>query len=242
MISDRWQALGWALALGALAPSATTAAPPSLQAIIKACDETESAALCERHIEADQIRQFPAIAMRDGRVLRLQIRAGAAPVELRDAGDPDNETGAEYRAHAFWDYWPQRRSAVVSVMTQGTDYYLVIDLDRGTQTQVPAEPLLAPDGQRFLVADMCDKQCANLIQIWRFERERVVRERSFKPAEKWYEADVTWRDAATLALEYSVTAPRRRLAEPGELDLVRLPKPRLLKLSDAEWTVDEAGR
>ena len=50
----------------------------------------------------------------------------------------------------------------------------------------------------------------NAIQIWRIERNRVVRERTLKPAEKWYEADVSWRDAATLAIEYSVAAPRRR--------------------------------
>jgi hypothetical protein len=235
--------MGWALALVATAPAVAIAAPPSHQAIIKACDEAESAVQCERLLETEQIKQVPAIATREGRVLRLKTRASSAPIELRDAGDPDGETGAEYRAHAFWDYWPQRKSAVVSVTTQAGDYYLVIDLDRGTQTRVPAEPLLAPDSLRFLVADLCEKQCANLIQIWRFERDRLVRERTFKPAEKWYEADVAWRDAATLAVEYSVAAPqpRRRLAEFGELVLVRA-RPRLLKLSDSGWSVDEIGR
>jgi hypothetical protein len=233
--------LGWALALAAIAPAAVIAAPPSQQAIIKACAEAGSAAQCERLLEAEQMKQFPAIAAREGRVLRLKTRAGTASIELRDAGDPDDETGAEYRAHAFWDYWPQKRSAVVSVTTQAGDYYLVVDLDRGKETRVPAEPLLAPDGQHFLVADLCEKQCANLIQIWRIDRDRLVWERTFKPAEKWYEADVAWRDAATLAIEHSVAAPRRRLAEPGELVLVRA-KPRLLKLSDSEWTVDETGR
>lgn len=241
MTADGWKALGWALALLALAPTVAQAAPPSHQAILKACDEAENAAQCERLLEAEQIKQFPAVAAREDRVLRLKARAGAAPIELRDAGNPDDETGAAYRAHAFWDYWPQKRSAVVSVTTQAGDYYLVVELDRGTQTRVPAEPLLAPDGQRFLVADLCEKQCANLIQIWRFDRDRLVRERTFKPAEKWYEADVAWRDASTIAIEYSVAAPRRRLAEPGDLVLVRA-KPRLLKLSDAEWTVDETGR
>lgn len=239
MTADGWKALGWSLALVAIAPAVVNAAPPSHQAILKACEEAVSAAQCERLLEAEQIKQFPAVAAREGRVLRLKTRAGAAPIELRDAGDPDDAAGAESRAHAFWDYWPQRRSVVVSVTTQASDYYLVIDLDRGTQARVPAEPLLAPDGQRFLVADLCEKQCANLIQIWRFDRDRLVRERTFKPTEKWHEADVSWRDAATLAIEYSVAAPRRRLAEPG--DLVRA-KPRLLKLSDSEWTVDETGR
>jgi len=241
MSANGWTALGWALALAALAPAVVQAVPPSHQAILKACDDAETAARCERLLETEQIKQFPAVAVRVGRVLRLKARPGAASVELGDTGDPDNEKGAAYRAHIFWDYWPQRRSAVVSVMTQGSDYYLVVDLDRGSETKVPAEPLLAPDGQRFVVADLCEKQCANLIQIWRFERDRLVRERTFKPAEKWYEADVVWRDAATLAIEYSVAAPRRQLADPGELVLVRA-KPRLLLLSDSEWTVDETGR
>jgi hypothetical protein len=241
MTAKGWKVLALAFVVCGYAPAVVEAAPPSNQAILKACDEAETAAQCERLLEADQIKHFPAIAAREDRVLRLKSQTGAAPVELRDAGDPDNETGAEFRTHAFWDYWPQRASAVVSVTTNAGDYFLVVDLARGTQTSVPAEPLLAPDGQRFLVADLCDKQCATLIQIWRFDRDRPARERTFKPPEKWYEADVAWRDASTLAIEYSVAAPRRRLAEPGELITVRA-KPRLLKLSDSEWSVDEAGR
>ena len=231
----------YGVALGMIASGLVLAAPPSQTTIAKACDDADYAAQCERFLETDQIRQFPAVAERDGRVLRLKTRAGLPPVELRDTGDPATETGAEYRAHAFWDYWPQRRMAVVSVMTHGIDEYLVVDLERGTQIRLPAEPLLAPDGQRFMVADLCERQCGNVIQVWRFDRDRVVRERSFKPPEKWYEAEVAWRDAATIAIDYSVAAPRRRLAEPGELTLVRA-KPRSLKLSDADWSIDEARR
>lgn len=241
MTADGRQALRGALAMLALLSAVAAAAPPSNQAILKACDDADNAAHCERLLETEQIRQFPAVAARAGRVLRLNTRAGTPPVELRDEGDPDDETGKAYRAHAFWDYWVPRKTAVVSVTTHAGEYYLVIDLDRGTQIRVAAEPLLAPDGRRFVVADLCDKQCANLIQVWRFEGERVVRERSFKPPAKWYEADVAWRDATTLAIEYSVAAPRRRLADPGELVLERA-RPRLLKLSDSEWTIDEAGR
>jgi hypothetical protein len=243
MNADRWQAAGCALALAlvAIGPAAVDAAAPSRPAIVKACDDAESVAQCERVLEAEQIRQFPAVAAREGRSLRLKGRAGSAPVELRDVGDPNDQTGAEYRAYAFWDYWPQNASAVVSVTTEARDHYLVVDLDRGTQTRIPAEPILAPDGKRFLAADLCETQCANLIQIWRFDRDRLVRERTFKPAEKWYEADVSWRDAATLEIEFSVAAPRLRPTDPGELVLLRA-KPRLLKLSDPAWTVDETGR
>ena len=229
------------IALCLMVVGCALAAPPSRDAITKACDEADHAAQCERLLEIQQMKQFPTVAERDGRVLRLKTRPGVAPVELRDSGDPANDTGAEYRAHALWDVWPQRKIAVVSVMTHGIDYYLAVDLDRGTQTRLAAEPMLSPDGQRFLVADLCEKECANVIQIWRFDRDRVVRERSFKPTEKWYESDVAWRDPATLVIEYSVAAPRRRLAEPGELTLVRA-KARVLKLNDGDWTIDDAGR
>lgn len=241
MIDDRRAFVCCAIALCAMVAVPAPAAPPTPDAIVKACDEAGYAAQCERLLEIAQMKQFPSVAERDGRVLRLKTRSAIAPIELRDNGDPANETGAEYRAHAFWDYWPQRKIAVISVMTQGPDHYLAVDLERGTQNRLPAEPLLAPDGQRFLVADLCDKQCGNVIQIWRFDRDRMVRERSFKPAEKWYEAEVAWRDAATVAIDYSVAAPKRRLAEPGELTLVRA-RPRVLKLTDPEWTIDNAGR
>jgi len=241
MTAARRLAARAALSCLALAAAVASAAPPTRQAIIKACDETESAALCEKLIEANQMKAFPGIAVRDGDVLRLKTRAGVPPVELRDFGDPDDETGVAYRAYALWDYWPQRKVAVVSVMTQASESYLLVDLDGGQETRLVAEPLLSPDGQRFLVADLCDKKCGNAIQIWRFDRARPVRERTFKPPVKWYEAEVSWRDAATLAVEYSVPGPRRRFVEVDELELERA-RPRLLKLNDDDWTIDEARR
>lgn len=146
-------ALGFAIGALPLAMGA----PPAHEAIIKACDEAESAAQCERTLEAAQLKVFPGVASRDGKALRLPTRPGAPAVELRDSGDPENEVGADYRAHAFWDYWLQSRMAVVSVTARDTDYYLLVQLDAGTQIRLPAEPLLAPDGQRFVVGDFCEK-------------------------------------------------------------------------------------
>ena len=121
------------------------------------------------------------------------------------------------------------------------DYFLIVELDRGTQVRVPAEPLLASDNQRFVVGDFCDKGCGNQIQLWRIDRNRAVREKTFKPRERWYETDVAWRDASSLTVEYSIAGPRRRLAEPGEMNLIKA-EPMILKLSDAGWFVDESRR
>ena len=67
-------------------------------------------------------------AVRDGAVLRLTGRPGARAIELRDIDDPG--TGAEFRGYALWDYWPQRRTAVVSVTARDSDYYLVKERSR----------------------------------------------------------------------------------------------------------------
>jgi hypothetical protein len=63
----------------------------------------------------------------------------------------------------------------VSVSAQAGDHYLVVDLNRGSQTRIPAEPLLSPDGTRFVVPDFCDTQCGNAMELWRFDRDRLVR-------------------------------------------------------------------
>ena len=230
-----------ALALAAGAATVAMSAPPAQEALVKACDEADTALQCERMLEAAQLKQFPGVATRDGKTLRMPTRPGMPNVELRDVGDPDNDTGADYRAYSFWDYWRDPGIAIVSVMTRDSDYYLLVELARGTQVKLGGEPLLAPDGKRFAVVDMCDKGCGNQIQVWRIERDRAVREKSFKPVEKWYETELSWRDASMLALDYSVAAPRRRLADPGELTLIKA-KPRELKLSDSDWVSDEPRR
>ena len=221
-------------------PAPTLAAPPTAEAIIKACDEAESASQCERVLEREQIKQFPGLATRDGPALRLATKPGMPAVELRDIGHPDNES-ADFKWHSLWDYWAPSKIAIVSVTTRDVDHFLVMQLDRAMQVKVPSEPILSPDSQRFFVTDFCDKGCANNIQVWKLDLTRAVREKTFKPRERWYEVDVSWRDASSLTTEYSVAAPRRRLADPGEVNLVKA-EPMLLKLSDSGWISDEPRR
>ncbi|MEO8135425.1 MAG: hypothetical protein ABI831_15765 [Betaproteobacteria bacterium] len=222
-------------------PLAVGASPPSSAAIVRLCSEADGAEHCERLIEAEQMKQFPGIAVRDGGNLRLIARPGSRAVELRNSGEPGVDPGAEFRAYALWDYWPQRRTAVVSVTARDNDYYLLVDVERGTQTRIAAEPLLAPDGQRFVVSDLCDTQCGNVVEVWRFDSARLIKERTFKPLEKWYEAEVKWRDAATLSLEYSVATPEPGFNAAGERILVKA-RPRLMKLSDWAWIDEERKR
>ena len=221
-------------------PTPAFAAPPTPEAIIKACDEADSASQCERVLEREQLKQFPGLATRNGPALRIATNPGTPAVELKDSGNPDDES-ADFKWHSFWDYWAPSKIAIVSVTTRDADHFLVMQLDRAMQVKVPSEPILSPDARRFLVSDFCDKGCGNQIQMWRLDGMRAVREKTFKPRERWYETDVSWRDASTLVIEYSVAGPRRRLADPGEVNLVKA-EPMTLRLSDSGWISDEPRR
>ncbi len=225
-------------AIAALAGNAA-AAPPTQLSILRACADADTAAQCERVIEAAQIKQFPSIASRDAGVLRLKARG--APMEFRDQGEPGKEEGPGFRAYAFWDYWFIKNAAVLSVVAQAGDHYLLVDLERRTQVQLAAEPLLGPDGNRFAVVDFCETKCGNVLEVWRYDRDRIYRERSFKPPEKWYGAEVTWKDLTTFEIEYSVASPDTPPGSDVEPVLMR-GKTRLLKFSDRGWTVDEGRR
>jgi hypothetical protein len=223
------------------------AAPPSQLSILRACGDADTAAQCERVVEAEQIRQFAEFASRDGPVLRLKTRSGQ-PVVLRDQGVPGTDEGPGSRFYALWDYWFVPRTAIVSVSAPAGDHYLIVDLNRGTQTRISAEPLLSPDSMRFVVVDLCDTQCGNTIELWRFDRDRLVRERTFKPPEKWYESEVKWKDATLLEIEYSVAArgqpPVAAAADlpPGPPVLVRSDRSFFLRITDRAWTINEAAR
>ena len=228
----------WLVILVALSPTLAMAAPPSQLAILRACGDADTAAQCEKVIEADQIKQHPSVATRDGSSLRLRSKGGPL-VELRDVGTPGTDERAGFRFYAFWDYWSQRNAVVVSVSAQAGDHYLIVDLNRGSQTKVSAEPLLSPDFNRFVVADLCDTQCGNAIELWRFERDKLVRERTFRPPEKWFDAEVKWIDLNAIEVEYSVPAPGK--SADGEATLVRA-RPRVLRLNDRAWGPDESPR
>lgn len=214
------------------------AEPPSQLAILRACADADTPAQCEKVIEADQMKQHSSIVTRNAGSLRLKSKNGPL-VELRDVGTPGTDERAGFRFFAFWDYWSPRNAAVVSVSAQAGDHYLIVDLNRGSQTKVSAEPLLSPDAGWFVVADLCDTQCGNAIELWRIDRDKFVRERTFRPPEKWFDAEVKWIDLNSIQVEYSVPAPGK--SAESEATLVRA-RPRVLRLNDRAWGPDESPR
>jgi len=173
-------------------------------------------------------------------VLRLKTKTGA--VELADtgvAGKDDEAPG--FRAYAFWDYWFTHNAAVVSVAAAAGDHYLLVDLDRGVQTKLGGEPILSPDATRFVVPELCESQCRNVIELWRYDGSRPVRDRIFRPKEKWYEAEVRWKDAAAIEVEYSTAVRKAAAGDDAPPELVKA-RPQILRLADRIWTVDDAAR
>jgi hypothetical protein len=63
--------------------------------------------------------------------------------------------------------------------------------------------VLAPDRQRVAVADFCSKQCANELTVWRITREAVYKEMTYRPAAAWSDVTATWKDAETLAVQFT---------------------------------------
>ena len=70
-------------------------------------------------------------------------------------------------------------------------------------------------------ADFCPSNCVNELAVWRVTKDDVFKELSWKPAQPWDDAGVSWKDAGTLVLEYTPAggAPastlERRLTDPG---------------------------
>jgi hypothetical protein len=147
--------------------------------ILRACGESDTAAQCERDRRSRADPPVPGGRTRDGGVLRLKARSGA-PIELRDQGVPAPDEDRMPGSLRFWDYWCIAKAAIVSVSAHAGDYYLVVDLDRGPRRGFGRADAVARR-RRFVVVDLCETQCGNAIELWRFDRDRIVRERTFRP-------------------------------------------------------------
>ena len=93
----------------------------------------------------------------------------------------------------------------------------------GRLVDLPAEPRLSPDRQRFAVADVCAQHCSNEIAVWRVTRDGFRKELRWTPAPAWSDAGATWRDADTLTIEFNV-------------DPAGAPSTIARKLTDPTWT------
>ena len=193
------------------------AAPLTRAEIAQACIGAEDTAHCGRLIETLQLARLPSLARRDGNALIVSLFPSGSTT-FTDSDDPVNG-----RAYSLWDYLDSINSVVLYV-TAGDDASLaLLRRTSGRLVDLPAEPRLSPDRQHFAVVDVCAQHCGNEIAVWRVTRDGFRKELRWAPGAAWTDAGATWRDADTLAIEFSV-------------DPARAPLTIERKLSDSSWT------
>ncbi len=186
---------GASLLLLALAVRAEAPTPAHVQAL---CTGAESPAHCGRLIEAEQMKALPDLAARDGDKLTIKLFPSGTRV-LVDSIERQNE-----RSYALWDYWSPV-NAVVLLLSSGDDLsYAILQRATGQLTTLPAEPVLAPDRQRLVVADFCARGCTNELTVWRLSRDGARKELAFKPpAGAWTDVVAGWKDADVVTVQFT---------------------------------------
>ncbi len=199
-----------------IAWATTYAAPPTQERVIELCAHVESPGHCGRRIEAEQLKALPNLATREGDTLKVSLFPAGTRTFV------DEILGANARAYAVWDYW-SNVNAVVLFITDGERLsYGVLQRANGQLAMLPAEPFLAPDRQRLVVADFCAKDCTNELSVWRVTREGIRKEAGFAPTNPWSDVSVSWTDGESLALRYTM---------PGE----NTPRTISLPLASSDW-------
>jgi hypothetical protein len=202
------------VALFCCLPLFAHAAPLTRAEIEATCTGAEDAADCGRLIEALQLPRLPGLARRNGNALIVSLFPSGSTA-FSDSDDPVNG-----RSYSLWDYLDGINSVVLYVTVGDNASFALLQRATGRLIDLPAEPRLSPDRQRFAVADVCVQHCGNEIAVWRVTRDGFRKELRWAPAAAWSDADATWRDADTLTIEFNVApagAPStiaRKLTDP----------------------------
>jgi hypothetical protein len=205
-----------ALALAAATALGVGAIALTPEELAKACADAEGAAHCGRLVEVIQLKRLPNLAVRDGAVLRVSLYPEGS-VSFHDADTP---TGG--KSVSLWDFLSEI-NAVVLYTTEGDDAkFTLLQRTNGRTTDLPGEPRLSPDRARLATADFCATRCTNELVVWRVTKDRLYKEYSWTPGERWDDSAVTWKTPTTLIIEYT------RAGTPETAKLER-------KLTDTGW-------
>jgi hypothetical protein len=186
------------VALCCCLPLFAQAAPLTRAEIAATCASAEDTAHCGRLIETLQLPRLPGLARREGNALIVSLFPSGSTT-FTDSDDPVNG-----RSYSLWDYLDGINSVVIYVTAGDNASFALLQRATGRLVDLPAEPRLSPDRQRFAVADVCAQHCANEIAVWRVTREGFRKELRWTPGAAWSDAGATWRDADTLAIEFNV--------------------------------------
>jgi hypothetical protein len=185
--------------------------------ISEACATADGPVHCGRLIEQQQLPRLPGLAKRDGTVLTVNLYPTGTTTFT------DVEDGPNARWYSLWDVLDSINAVVLYTTTNDTASFTLLQRRTNRRFSLPSEPILSPDKQRLVTADICVKNCSNEITVWRISGDGLQKELVWAPGSDWIDAGVQWRDADTLSLEYSVAG------KSGDAKLER-------KLSDPTWT------
>lgn len=187
IVAGAWLAASSGLGFGA-APTAAD--------IARICANAEGPAHCGRLIEEAQLKALPNLARRDGDTLVVSL----FPTGQRSFAD--TVSAASEKSYALFDYWSPINAVVLLVHADDDASFAILQRANGQVTAVPAEPVLAPDRQRLVVADFCAR-CTNELSVWRVSRDGIRKDLGWKPQPAWRDASAKWKDGETLIVEYT---------------------------------------
>ncbi|MEP7061132.1 MAG: hypothetical protein ABI881_01975 [Betaproteobacteria bacterium] len=180
----------------AFAPAAS-ANPPTRDEIAQWCADAEDTSHCNRLIEAQQLKRLPGLAARSGGDLKVTLFPSGSTT-FTDVEDLHGGT-----SYSLWDNISAINAVVVSVTRDDRTTYTLLLRASGRKVDLPAEPALSPDRQHIVTADFCPKECSNEVALWQLAHDSVAKVASWKPSPTWSDAAVRWKDADTLAIDYT---------------------------------------
>lgn len=180
----------------AFAPAAR-AIPPTRDEIAQWCADAEDTSHCNRLIESQQLKRLPGLATRAGAELKVTLFPSGSTT-FTDVDDLHGGT-----AFSLWDNLSAINAVVVSVTRDDRTTYTLLMRANGRKFDLPAEPELSPDRRHIVTADFCPKECGNEVALWQVSRDGVVKVASWKPSPAWSDAAIRWKDADTLAVDYT---------------------------------------
>ena len=209
-----------ALAIAMLLAVSARAVPLTVEELTKICAEADDASHCGRLVEGVQLQRLPNLAVREKSALRVSLYPSGTTTFT------DTEAINGGRSYSLWDFMSEI-NAVVLYVTDGDDTtFLLLQRTTGHKAELPADPKLSPDRARLVTADFCERRCSNELVLWRVMRDGVRKELSWRPRETWSDAVASWRDAETVAIEYTVAGaqtPSRLSRRLADADWVRPP-------------------
>jgi len=202
--------------LMALCASPAHSVPLSVEELTKVCAEADDASHCGRMVEGVQLPRLPNLAVREKADLKVSLYPSGSVTFT------DIEAVNGSRSYSLWDFLSEINAVVLYVTDADDTNFLLLQRTTGRKIDLPADPKLAPDRSRLVTADFCERRCTNEVALWRVTRDGVRKELVLRPGAPWTDVVATWKDADTVAIEYTVagSATRSRLSR---------------RVADAEW-------